>query len=586
MTKGIGVSPGVAVGPAYCVDEIFVRPDESELAPEAVEPEWRRFEQARDLTIGELDALVRKLRAQLGEDEAAVFRAQEGVLRDPAFLKSVREQIVTRRAPASTALHRVFKENRDLQARTKDPFLKRRLIDARDAIVRLSGHLSPVLGPQPVQSSGPVIVVAKELLPWHIMALGNLEIAAIVTQTGGRTSHAAILARRRGIPAVTAARNLLNHCVNGDVLVVDGRNGQVIVNPDPEQESAYRKLQREFVDLRGHLAENRDRPARTADGVDLELAANINGYEDVVAAAAMGAAGVGLYRTEYLFLAHPSVPDEEEQLADYRRVIAAAPGGKIVIRTLDLGGDKTIPFLGHDREANPFMGWRSIRLSFEHPEFFLTQIRAVMRAAAGSETSGADVKLLFPMITTLEEIRRIRTMVRKAARQLQAEKKQFRNVPFGLMLEVPAAAVTLESLVRDVDFVSIGTNDLVQYLMAADRDNPKVSHLCEPLSPPVLRVLRQAIGVCRRMQKPVCLCGEMAGQPRAFVLLLGMGLRWFSMSPALIPTIKDLAAHVTVERARDIVDDVMRLTTTAKVIRHLNDRLHELAPNLELLETE
>jgi phosphoenolpyruvate-protein phosphotransferase (PTS system enzyme I) len=367
-------------------------------------------------------------------------------------------------------------------------------------------------------------------------------------------------------------------------VVVDGRDGTVIVHPDPEQESAYRKLEREFVDLQGRLAENRDRPARTADGIDLELLANVNGLDDTEAAGAMGAVGVGLYRTEYLFLAHPSVPSEEEQLENYRRVIAAAPGKRVTIRTLDLGGDKTIPFLGHDREANPFMGWRSIRLSFEHPEFFLTQIRAVLRAAGSSEGAGAEVKLLFPMITTLEEIRRIRAMVRKAANQLQAEKTPFRNVPLGLMLEVPAAAFTIESLLREVDFVSIGSNDLVQYLMAADRDNPKVSHLCRPLSPPVLRVLAKVVQACRLAKKPVTLCGEMAGEPRAFLALVGMGLRSFSMSPALLPTIKDLAAHVSYAEAKEIVREVLPLKTTDRVQRYLGEQVRRLAPNLELLE--
>lgn len=584
MRKGIGVSPGVGVGAAYLIDEVFVNPERTQLAEADVLAEWRRFEQACEQASAELKALQKKLVAQVGPHEASVFRAQEAILRDPAFTGKVREEIFTRRRAAPAALERVLKENASLQLQTKDVFLRQRLLDARDAIIRLSGHLSPLLEPQSISVQGPMIVVASELLPWHIVAIGNLPVGGIVTQTGGRTSHAAILANRRGIPAVTAVRNLVDYCKNGDLMIVDGRNGVVIANPDPEQESAYRKLQREFVDLKGQLAENRDIPARTADGVELELSANINGIDDVVAARAMGAAGVGLYRTEYLFLTHPSVPNEEEQLADYRRIIADAPGKRVVIRTLDLGGDKTIPFLGHDREANPFMGWRSIRLSFEHPKLFLEQIRAVMRAAATPESAGVDVRLLFPMITTIEEIRRIRTMLRKAASQLKAAGKEYRNIPIGLMLEVPAAAVTIESLARDVDFVSIGSNDLVQYLMAADRDNPKVSHLCEPLSPPVLRVLSRVIQTCRRLKKPVCLCGEMAGLPRAFVLLLGMGLRWFSMSPALIPTVKDLASHVTVDEAEQIVREVLKLTTTAKVQRYLSERLRALAPNLELLE--
>jgi phosphotransferase system enzyme I (PtsI) len=583
MRKGIGVSPGVAVGAAYCVDEIFVDPRRAKLADTDVLPEWRRFEQAVEQTVGELRALQQKMAAQVGRGRSGVFQAHEAVLRDPAFLGKVRDLIVNQSRPAPAALDRVLREYTELAAKTKDVYLRERLSDVHDAIIRLSGHLSPLLSSDGDRDAGPLVVVAQELLPWHIVAIGNLPIAGIITQTGGETSHAAILARRRGIPAVAGLQGIRKQITNGDMLIVDGRDGTVIVHPDSEQESAYRKLQREFVDLHGRLAENRDRPARTADGIDLDLLANINGPDDAEAAQAMGAAGVGLYRTEYLFLSHSSVPSEDEQLEIYRRVIAASPGKRVTIRTLDLGGDKTIPFLGHDREANPFMGWRSIRLSFEHPEFFLQQIRAVLRAAGSPEGAGVEVRLLFPMITTLEEIRRIRAMVRKGAKQLKAERKPFRTVPLGLMLEVPAAAFTIESLLDEVDFVAIGSNDLVQYLMAADRDNPKVSHLCRPLSPPVLRVLARVVQACRQAKKPVELCGEMAGEPRAFLALVGMGLRSFSMSPALIPTVKDLAGHISYAEAKEIVRETLKLKTADRVQRFLGEQVHRLAPNLDLL---
>ncbi|HEY2882709.1 MAG TPA: putative PEP-binding protein, partial [Pirellulales bacterium] len=242
----------------------------------------------------------------------------------------------------------------------------------------------------------------------------------------------------------------------------------------------------------------------------------------------------------------------------------------------------TIPYLGHDREANPFLGWRSIRLSFEHPEFFATQIRAILRAAAGPKKS---VRLMFPMITTLEEIRKVRSMVEKAKRELAKQRKPCGHVPIGLMVEVPAAAVMIDSLLEVVDFVSIGSNDLVQYLMAADRDNPRVSHLCQPLAPAVLRVLNSLIGACNRAGKPVTLCGEMAGRPRAVVLLFGMGLRSFSMSPAFVPTIKELLSHLTKAKAERILNQALRLRTSAQVIRYMEQQVAELAPNVKLLDT-
>jgi phosphotransferase system enzyme I (PtsI) len=420
-----------------------------------------------------------------------------------------------------------------------------------------------------------------------VVALGELEVRGIVTQAGSQTSHAAIIARSRGIPAISGVRGILRQVKTGDTLVIDGRGGHVLINPDAEQRSAYLKLEREFVHLKDQLAANRDMPAKTADGVALELLANVNSAAESRAAVAMGASGVGLFRTEYIYLTHLEVPDEEEQYAAYRDVFEASPGHIVTIRTLDIGGDKTVPYLGHThQEANPFMGWRSIRLSFEHPEFFSTQLRAILRAATEAQDKGGRVRIMFPMITTLEEIRKVRAMVRRACQTLRERNLPCADIPLGMMLEVPAAAISIKDMLPHVDFVSIGSNDLVQYLMAADRDNPKVSHLCQPLAPAVLRVLSSVIKACNHVGKPLTLCGEMAGQPRAFVLLFAMGLRSFSMSPAFIPTMKDLAAHLTEDDARRVLRRAMTLRTTSAVKRFMAEELARIAPNLRMLDTD
>jgi phosphoenolpyruvate-protein phosphotransferase (PTS system enzyme I) len=268
-------------------------------------------------------------------------------------------------------------------------------------------------------------------------------------------------------------------------------------------------------------------------------------------------------------------------------VIDASPNKSVTIRTLDIGGDKTVPYLGHThQEANPFMGWRSIRLSFEHPEFFATQLRAILRAAEHAKAQGGRVRIMFPMITALEEVRKVKAMVRRSCNHLREEGRSCGDIPLGMMLEVPAAAISIKDMLPHVDFVSIGSNDLVQYLMAADRDNPKVSHLCQPLAPPVLRVLSSVIKACHKANKPLTLCGEMAGQPRAFVLLFAMGLRSFSMSPAFIPTMKDLAAHLTAEDARHVLRKALTLRTTAAVKRFMAEQLARIAPNLRMLDTD
>ena len=586
MRRGIAVSPGVAVGTVYCLHEVFVRPDSKRLEDQEISAELARFETACDKTAKDLHALRIKVEKQVGNVEGAIFGVHESILRDSAFRNKTRTWIVEERLTAQAALHRLLNEYTSLFARTRDQYLKERLTDVRDVVVRLSAHLSDVINTDEPALDGPLIIAANELLPSQVVALGDTEVAAIVTQSGSQTSHAAIIARSRGIPAVSGVRNLLKQVKTGDTIVVDGREGHVLVNPNPETLSAYRKLEREFFDLKDQLATNRDQPAVTSDGVELNLLANINNLSDAKAAKAMGSSGVGLYRTEYLYLTHPTVPDEEEQLATYKAIIDESPDHTITLRTLDIGGDKTVAYLGHDhQEANPFMGWRSIRLSFEHPGFFNKQIRAVLRAGAHAAKVGGELRMMFPMITTLEEMRRVRSMVRKAMRQLTAESKAFEQIPIGMMLEVPAAAVSIDTMLEVVDFVSIGSNDLVQYLMAADRDNPKVSHLCQPLSPPVLRVLTQVIRACNDAEVPVTLCGEMAGQTRAFVLLLGMGLRNFSMSPAFVPSIKELATHVDQPRAEWVLQRAMKLKTTEQVKRFMSEQMKELAPNLAMLDT-
>ena len=583
MRKGIAVSPGVTIGNAYCIHEVFVAPDEGLLAPHEIGGELARFDNARKRSIEDVRALQQKTQKQVGKDAAAIFAVHESILQDATLIGKVRNWIEEERISSSASLAKLMEYYRGLLDQTADDYLRERLADIRDVVERLSSYLSSALRKDAPALEGPTIVVADELLPSQVVMLGDKPVHGIVTQAGSQTSHAAIIARSRGIPAVSGVTGILKQTKTGDTVIVDGREGHVIVNPEPEILAAYRKLEREFFDLRDQLAHNRDQQACTSCGQDLELMANINGVADAESAQAMGATGIGLFRTEYLYLTHASVPGEEEQLEIYRDVIAASPNHTVTIRTLDIGGDKTVPFLGRSfHEANPFMGWRSIRLSFEHPEFFLTQIRAILRAAGELEQASQNqVQMLFPMVTNLEELRRLRAFVKRAQDQLRAEQKLCGTVAFGMMLEVPAAAVMIDQLLPAVDFVSIGSNDLVQYLMAADRDNPKVSHLCQPLSPAVLRVLHSVVKTCNQADKPVTLCGEMAGQPQAFVLLLGMGLRRFSMSPAFVPTIKGLAQHLSIEQAEHLLAWALKQKTTRRIHSMLTNELLKLAPNLK-----
>jgi phosphoenolpyruvate-protein phosphotransferase len=580
MKKGVPVSPGVAVARAYCVDEVLARREPLKLDEAALSGELTRFDRACAAATEELDAIVARVSQQLGEEEAAIFRAHRLLLRDPAFIGKVKSIILHRHVDASTALHETLEEYTQLFSRIEDEYLRERMSDLRDVAGRITAQLALQTGCDLVPTDEPVIIVAPEILPSQALAFHRLKVTGIITEAGGATGHAAILARSLGIPAVSGLRGILREVRTGDLIALDGREGHVLLNPGPEVEAAYRKLQREYVNLRDRLIENRDLEAVTPDGTPIELLANVNSHADSEMAVRVGAAGVGLYRTEYLFLAHPTVPDEEEQLAAYRAVLEASPGRMLTIRTLDLGGDKHVPYLGDQREPNPFMGWRSIRLTTSYPEFFQTQLRAILRAGVHGQVS-----LLFPMISTLEEVLRLKRMVRRTCQALARERVPFGNdVPVGVMLEVPAAAMCVEALLHEVDFVSVGTNDLIQYLMAADRDNPKVAHLCEPFNPALLRLLSAVIEACNRRAKPVTVCGEMAGRARCVLPLLGMGLRRFSMSPAFVPSVKEMVRRTPIAVAREAAERALAMTTIGEVRGYLTRKVRQIWPNVTMLD--
>jgi phosphoenolpyruvate-protein phosphotransferase len=587
MLKGVAVSPGVVVGRVFKIESILHATEPVPLAaPELVTPELERFDQALARAGIELESIIQKVESQIGRDEADIFRSHLSMVRDPSLRQKVHSLVQTQRITALTALQHVMMQyiSRFENFEQQDYF-RERMADLRDVFSRIAADL---LGTKQLRDSDelpdygtdPIVLVAHEILPSQSMSLGDQPIGGIVTEIGGGTSHASILSRSRGIPAVTGLPTVSNEVANGDLIIVDGNEGIVLPHPDPETAAAYRKKQREFVDIKHKLVENRELPAVSSDGTPVELLANINSVSDAATAIHTGASGVGLLRTEYLFLTHPDVPDEEEQYQYYREIVLAMKGLPITIRTLDVGGDKSVPYLGRRVEANPFMGWRSIRLAFEHPRLYETQIRAILRAGAHGRVS-----MLFPMVTTLEELRFLNAMVDNCRLALNREGLEFgHEVRTGVMIEVPAAAICIDAILRETQFISIGSNDLIQYLMAADRDNSKVSHLCEPLSPAVIRVLMMILDACKRSGMPVTLCGEMAAQPRSFLVLFGLGLRKFSMSPAFVPAIKTLLARVSTAEAERFAHHVLQLKTSEDIRHYLSDRLHEVSADLEMFD--
>jgi phosphotransferase system enzyme I (PtsI) len=587
MRKGIGVSPGVVVGIAHRVESVLGSIEEQTLnGPSEVPAEIERFDNAVAAAAAELETVVQRVAEVLGNSAADIFKSHLQIVNDPALLAKVHSLIENEHLTALSALQVVMNSYAAQFAQIQQDFFRERMTDIRDVILRVESHLSRKKMSH-VDSAGDshngesVILVAHEILPSQAMSLGDLPIAGIVTELGGSTSHSAILARSRGIPAVSGVEGIMSEVESGDMMVVDGRDGVVIVRPDQEATSAYRKVQREFFNLKDRLIANRDHPAQSTDGTQIELLANINNVADAQAAHKVGATGVGLFRTEYLFLTHHDVPGEEEQYEYYRQIISNSPNQTITIRTLDLGGDKTVPYLGRRGEPNPFMGWRSTRIFFENSKLFVTQIRAILRAGRYGKVS-----MLFPMITTLEELLFVNNLVKETRSNLLREGVAFgEDVKTGVMVEVPAAAVCIDAILRETDFISIGSNDLIQYLVAADRDNPKVAHLCEALAPAIFRVLRMVLDACQRTGTPVTLCGEMAGQPRSALVLFGMGLRRFSMSPAFIPTVKELLASVTTAQAERFAHHVLQLSTSEEIRSYLTARLHEVSSTLEVFDT-
>ena len=586
MHHGVAVSPGVAVGTAYRIDSTLVQDGPEFLQADVrVEDELARFDNAVSAAAEEIELIVSKVATEVGPGEAQIFAGHLTLVRDPALLSAVRNKIQTENRAAHSALNEVVKGYAALFAQLEQEHFRERLADLRDVVARIAMHLTgnrtgAGLMAELADTKEPVILVAHELLPSQAMSLNDIPIAAIVTEIGGTTSHTAILSRSRGIPAVSGCGEIMSQVRTGDPLIVDGREGVVLIRPDSETLAAYRKLQREFFQLKDRLVLNRDQPAMSSDGIQVELLANINNVEDAQAAQVVGAAGVGLFRTEYLFITHPNVPDEDEQYEYYRRTIEASPHRTVTIRTLDLGGDKTVPYLGNRYEANPFMGWRSIRMTKDHPKSFVNQIKAILRAGVHGKVS-----MLFPMVTNYDELRYINRLVDDAKQELRDDEQSFSlDVKKGVMIEVPAAAVCIDTLLREVDFISIGSNDLIQYLVAADRDNPKVAHLCEPLSPAVLRVLQMVFEACRRTGTPVTLCGEMAGQPRAVLVLFGMGLRRFSMSPAFLPSIKALLSSVTSAQAERFAHHVLQLKTSEEIRKYISARLSEVSKDLGMFD--
>jgi len=566
--RGLPASDGIAVGPAllYVPDDTLGGSSEAPSGPVDVAYETARLEEALAEAERQLANIYEQALGEVGEDTAAVFLAHQEFLADPALLGEVNRQITAEQATADVAVEVAFEQFAQQLEMLEDDYYRERALDLRDVSRRVRRILAGVQDQQMLaELAHPVIVVARELTPSDTAQMNKKMVLGFCTATGGLTSHTAIIARILGIPAVVGIGADILELQNGETLIVDGHAGTVMAGVDTDTAQAYIRQRDAQLEALAQDKAAAQQKAATADGHEVEVVANIADAQSAELALEFGAEGVGLFRTEYLFLNRQSLPSEDEQYGEYRAVADVLGDRPLIIRTLDIGGDKQLPYLGMGQEMNPFLGWRAIRLCLDSPELFGPQLRALLRASVDR-----NVQIMFPMIATVEEVRRARQALRSAQDELAAQ-----GVPFdaqtevGIMIEVPSAALMADVLAPEVDFFSIGTNDLIQYTMACDRVNERVAYLYDPLHPAILRLIKGVINAAHAHGKWVGMCGEMAGDLEAIPFLLGLGLDEFSMNPPSIPAAKRLIGALTLPQAQAIAKEALQKGTAEQVRSYL-----------------
>lgn len=545
---GIPASYGIAIGPAFVYQRV-----ELEIRRETIDDtdvEWARFESAQVTARTQLDEIYLKAEKESGDEHAAIFKAQLMMLDDPELVSAVKTVVFEQKIKVESALADAVENYAGMLEALEDEYLSARALDIRDVGARMLRILLGVSDTPAKDLSLPSIIIADDLTPSDTILLDKTYVLGFCTAKGGATSHTAILARSLGIPAVVGAGNTVQHLRNGIQLIVDGDSGEVIVDPDAPTLSEYHLRQDKSLLIKEKASEVAHQPAVTSDGHQVEIVANIGNVEDAHAALKAGAEGVGLLRSEFLYLERSSLPTEEEQYQSYKAIADTFGELPVILRTLDVGGDKEIPYIDLPKEDNPFLGVRAIRLCLNRPQLFKPQLRAALRAGQGN-----NLKLMFPMVASVEEVVQAKSLLEECRRELEQEGHLIQDkMEVGIMIEIPAAAIIADQLAEVVDFFSIGTNDLSQYTMAADRTNAKVAQIASGFQPAVFRLIKQVIDAAHARGKWVGLCGEMAGELIAIPILLGLGLDEFSMNPPAIPYAKLLIQSISLEKAKAVAE--------------------------------
>ncbi len=576
IKKGIAVSPGVAISRAVVIDAEDVAIPRRVVASSAVGKEVNRLDQALEASQKDIEKLRDQAVATVGEDLAKIFDAHLAMLMDRPTIAQIKQAIESEYVTAEYAVYSVMRRLAQMFSGQENRYLRERANDIWDLERRILGHLIGHSQQELAHLDAECILVAHDLTPSQTASLDKKKIRGIATDAGGRTSHTAILAHALGIPAVVGLEDITGAINNGDSIILDGNRGQAIIEPNAEQLLTYREQKRKATAFEHTLDELRKLPAQTTDGTAIALQANIEFPDEIEPALGKGATGIGLYRTEFLFLASETEPTEEQQYASYKQAIEACNGLPLTIRTLDLGADKV--WLGgytDHAERNPFLGCRSIRLCLQNLPLFKTQLRAILRASVHG-----PLRIMFPLISNLMELRQAKMILADVMEDLDEQAIEYASdIPVGMMIEVPSAALQASVFAQEADFFSIGTNDLIQYTVAVDRGNERIANLYSAAHPAVIQLIREVVRAAKRANIDVSLCGEMGGEPEYVMLLLGLGLRKISITPPAIPEVKQIVRSVSIEKCKRVMRKVATFETEHQVLNYLREEIRRVLPN-------